>query len=122
MKPKPISRPRRSELLIPAGSLPKLKIAIEYGADAVYIGTPDLSLRTKSQFTLEDIVEGINYAHARSKRVYLTLNLFSHNSDLSKLPELINTVKEVRPDGIIVADPGVFSLVRKQAPDLPIHI
>ena len=76
------SRSRRSELLMPAGSLEKLKIAIEYGADAVYLGTPDLSLRTKSTFTLVEVVEGIKYAHDRGKRVYLTLNLFSHNRDL----------------------------------------
>ena len=78
----------RSELLAPAGSLNKLKTAISYGADAVYIGTPDLSLRTKSQITLEDLTEGIKYAHKYGKKVYLTLNLFSNSSSfLDKVTE-----------------------------------
>ena len=77
---------RRSELLMPAGSLEKLKIAVLYGADAVYMGTPDLSLRVKSQMSLDDVVEGIEFAHQHGVRVYLTLNLFSHNKDIAKLP------------------------------------
>ncbi len=82
--PLPVSG-RKSELLMPAGSLAKLKIAVLYGADAIYLGTPDLSLRTKSEFTLEEVVEGIEFAHQHGKRVYLTLNLFSHNKDIDKL-------------------------------------
>ncbi|QQG35386.1 MAG: U32 family peptidase C-terminal domain-containing protein [Micavibrio aeruginosavorus] len=113
---------RRSELLMPAGSLEKLKIAILYGADAVYMGTPDMSLRTKSSFTLEDVVEGVQFAHAHGKRVYLTLNLFTHNKDILKLPEYVETVRKVKPDGLIIADPGVFQFVREHAPDLEIHI
>ena len=112
----------RSELLMPAGSLEKLKAAILYGADAVYMGTPDLSLRVKSQMTLDDVVEGITYAHARGKKVYLTLNLFSHNKDIDKLPSYVETVRSVKPDGLIVADPGVFSMVNKAAPELELHI
>ena len=77
-------RNSRSELLMPAGSLEKLKTAILYGADAVYMGTPDMSLRTQSSFTLEEVLEGIAYAHDRGKKVYLTLNLFSHNKDIEK--------------------------------------
>ena len=72
---------KKSELLLPAGSLDRLKTAILYGADAVYCGTPDMSLRTKSAFSLEELVEGIEYAHSKNKKVYLTLNLFSHNKD-----------------------------------------
>ncbi|MBT4941758.1 MAG: peptidase U32 [Candidatus Magasanikbacteria bacterium] len=117
--PKPILR---SELLMPAGSLHKMKTAILYGADAVYCGTPDLSLRTKAQFTLEELVEGIEYAHKKGKKVYLTLNLFSHNKDIPKLKTLVDTIKDVRPDGVIIADPGVFSFVKKHAPDLELHI
>lgn len=107
---------------MPAGSLEKLKVAILYGADAVYLGTPDMSLRSKSEFTLEDVVEGISFAHERGKRVYLTLNLFSHNKDIAKLAEYVDTVQKVQPDGLIVADPGVFMFVRERAPELELHV
>jgi len=113
---------RRSELLMPAGNLRKLKMAVLYGADAVYLGTPDLSLRTKSQFSLEEVVEGVEFCHAHGKRAYLTLNLFSHNKDVPKLEEYIDTVRKVKPDGLIIADPGVFQFVKDRAPDLPLHI
>lgn len=112
----------RSELLMPAGNLRKLKMAILYGADAVYLGTPDMSLRTKSEFTLDEVVEGVEFCHAHGKRAYLTLNLFSHNKDIPKLDEYIETVRKVKPDGLIVADPGVFAYVRGKAPDLPLHV
>ena len=115
-------RPERSELLMPAGNLEKLKMAVLYGADAIYMGTPDMSLRTKSQMTLEDVVEGIEFAHAHGKRVYLTLNLFSHNKDIDKLPQYVETVRKVKPDGLIVADPGVFMFVKSQAPELELHV
>ncbi len=113
---------KRPELLLPAGTLDRLKTAILYGADAVYCGTPDMSLRVKSGFTLEDVVEGIEYAHSKGKKVYLTLNLFSHNKDIEKLPEFIKTVKAVKPDGLIVSDPGVFQFVKQHAPELELHI
>ncbi|MCF6317380.1 MAG: U32 family peptidase C-terminal domain-containing protein [Marinosulfonomonas sp.] len=112
----------RSELLMPAGNLRKLKMAILYGADAVYLGTPDMSLRTKSQFSLEDVIEGVKFCHAHGKRAYLTLNLFSHNKDIPKLKEYVETVREVKPDGLIIADPGVFQFVKTHAPELPLHI
>lgn len=113
---------KKAELLVPAGSLEKLKLAIYYGADAVYIGTPDLSLRTKSDITLEDLVSGVKFAHQHNKKVYLTLNLFSHNKDIAKLPDFIKTIKTVKPDGVIVADPGIFQYVKKHAPELELHI
>lgn len=112
----------RSELLMPAGSLEKLKTAILYGADAVYLGTPDMSLRTQSSFTLEDVLEGIAYAHDHGKKVYLTLNLFSHNKDIEKLPIFIETIRTLQPDGLIIADPGVFQFVKQEAPELELHI
>jgi len=112
----------RSELLMPAGNLRKLKMAILYGADAVYLGTPDMSLRTKSQFSLEEVIEGVEFCHAHGKRAYLTLNLFSHNKDVPKLDEYIETVRKVSPDGLIIADPGVFQYVKERAPELPLHI
>lgn len=112
----------KSELLMPAGNLDKLKTAVLYGADAVYLGTPDMSLRTKAEFTLEQIREGIEFAHARGKRIYLTLNLFSHNKDVPKLEEYVETIKQLNPDGVIIADPGVFQYVRTHAPDVPLHV
>jgi putative protease len=113
---------KKPELLLPAGTLDRLKTAILYGADAVYCGTPDMSLRVKSGFTLEDVVEGIKFAHSHGKKVYLTLNLFSHNKDIEKLPQFIETVKAVKPDGLIISDPGVFQFVKEHAPDLELHI
>ncbi len=112
----------KSELLMPAGSLLKLKTAVLYGADAIYLGTPDMSLRTKSEFSLDQIREGIEFAHAHGKRVYLTLNLFSHNKDIPKLAEYVDTIKDLDPDGVIIADPGVFQYVKKHAPNVPLHI
>ncbi|WP_027185244.1 U32 family peptidase [Desulfovibrio inopinatus] len=112
----------RSELLVPAGSLEKLKVALLYGADAIYMGTPDMSLRTRSQFSLEQVIEGVRLVHAHGKKAYLTLNLFSHNRDIEKLPLFIETIRKVRPDGVIIADPGVFQFVKENAPDLEIHI
>ncbi|WP_350335862.1 peptidase U32 family protein [Coralliovum pocilloporae] len=113
---------RRSELLMPAGSLQKLKMAVLYGADAIYMGTPDMSLRSKSDMSLEDVVEGVQFAHQHGKRVYLTLNLFSHNKDIDKLPHYLETVRKVQPDGLIVADPGVFMFVKEHAPELELHV
>jgi putative protease len=107
---------------MPAGSLSRLKTALLYGADAVYAGTPDLSLRTQSQFSLEDLAEGIALTHARGKRIYLTLNLFAHNRDVDKLPKFLDTIAALEPDGLIVADPGVFQFVRERAPKLQLHI
>ncbi len=112
----------RSELLMPAGNLRKLKLAILYGADAVYLGTSDMSLRTKSEFSLEEVIEGVEFCHSHGRRAYLTLNLFSHNKDIPKLDEYIDTVRKVKPDGLIIADPGVFQYVRERAPELPLHI
>ena len=109
----------RSELLSPAGSLEKLKVAIHYGADAVYMGTPDLSLRTKAQMSLEEVVEGVKWVHQRGKRAYLTLNLFSHNKDVEKLPTYVETIRQVAPDGLIVADPGFLCLCVSMRQNLP---
>ncbi|HER26471.1 MAG TPA: peptidase U32 [Rhodospirillales bacterium] len=115
------TRPR-TELLMPAGSLSKLKTAILYGADAVYAGTPDLSLRTRSSFTLEELIDGVRFVHSHRKRIYLTLNLFTHNRDIEKLPKFIETVRRVKPDGLIISDPGVFHYVAEHAPELELHV
>jgi putative protease len=112
----------KSELLVPAGSLQKLKVAVHYGADAIYIGTPDLSLRVKSAITLEDLIEGVEYAHKHNVKVYLTLNLFTHNNDIEKLPKFVETINTVKPDGVIIADPGVFEYIKNKAPEVELHL
>jgi len=108
----------KSELLLPAGDLVKLKTAIMYGADAVYAGTPDMSLRTQSKISLEDLQEGIKFVHDRGKKIYLTLNLYIHNQEAEKLPQFINTLRDLKPDGVLVADPGVFYYLKENAPEL----
>lgn len=112
----------KSELLMPAGSLTKLKTAILYGADAVYAGTPDMCLRAQSSFTLEELKEGAKFVRDHGKRIYLTLNLFTHNKDIEKLPTFVETVREIQPDGVIMADPGVFKYFRDHAPEIKRHI
>jgi len=109
---------RKSELLLPAGSLIKLKTALLYGADAVYAGTPDMSLRTQSKFSLEELKEGIDLVHQAGKKIYLTLNLYIHNEEAEKLPRFVETLKELQPDGVLVADPGVFYYLKENAPNL----
>lgn len=115
-------RSKRAELLMPAGDLNRLKTALLYGADAIYAGTPDMSLRAQSGFSLEDLAEGIRFAHDRGKRVYLTLNLFAHNRDIEKLPAFLNTIREMKPDGVIVSDLGVFHYLHEHAPELELHV
>lgn len=113
---------KKPELLLPAGSLDRLKTAFMYGADAVYCGLPSVSLRAKSTFTTADLKEGILYAHELGKKVYLTMNLFTHNSDIPRLTECVQMLKLLKPDGVIVADPGVFAFIGQMCPGLPRHI
>ncbi len=113
---------KQSELLLPAGSLSRLKTAFLYGADAVYAGAPDLSLRAHSEFPLEELAKGIAYAHELGKKVYLTLNLFTHNEDVEKLPLFLKSVTSAAPDGLIVSDPGVFAYMKENAPQIPLHV
>ncbi len=113
----------RPELLAPAGSLEKLKYAIMYGADAVYIGGEAFSLRVASKnFTIEEIKEGIDFAHERGAKVYITANIIPHNSDLETFPEFVKEVDKLGADAIIVSDLGAFSIVRSVAPNLDVHI
>ncbi len=107
---------------MPAGDLHRMKIALLYGADAVYAGTPDMSLRSGSGFSLQELSEGIAFAHALGKRVYLTLNLFAHNRDVEKLPLFTETIRSMKPDGVIVSDLGVFHYLREHAPELELHV
>ena len=113
---------KQAELLLPAGSLVKLKTAILYGADAVYAGTPDMCLRAQSKFSLKELKEGIDFVHARGKKIYLTLNLFMHNRDVEKLPTFVETLRQLKPDGVLIADPGVFQYVKDNAPELNLFV
>ncbi len=114
---------KKPELLAPAGNLEKLKIALTYGADAVYLGGKAYGLRAFSDnFTSDDVIEGVAYTHALGRRVYVTVNIIPHNDDLADLPEYIRFLADAGVDALIVADPGVFSLARSVAPELPLHI
>ena len=113
---------KKPELLLPAGSLNRLKTAFLYGADAVYAGMPGVCLRNKISFTAEEMKEGIEYAHSLGKKVYLTVNLFTHNKDIEKIENFITLLKDLNPDGVIVADPGIFARIQEEIPSLPLHI
>ncbi len=113
----------KPELLAPAGSLAKLKYAIMYGADAVYIGGEAFSLRVAAKnFTIDEIKEGIEFAHSRGAKVYITANIIPHNSDLEKFPDFVREVDALGADAIIISDLGAFSIVREVAPNLDIHV
>ncbi len=113
----------KPELLAPGGSLEKLKIAIDYGADAVYIGGEAFSLRVAAEnFTKEEMAEGIEYAHEKGKKVYLTANIIPHNKDIDEFPKFIEEIKDMGFDAVLVADLGMFDLLQQYAPEIPIHI
>lgn len=113
----------KPELLAPAGSLNKLKIALYYGADAVYLGGKQFSLRSfADNFTAEELLEGVSYAHARGKKVYVCANIFAKNADFSALEGYFKQIQELGADAVLISDPGVFRLCRKAAPRLPVHI
>lgn len=111
------------ELLAPAGDLEKLKFAIEYGADAVYLGGEAFGLRTASKnFSIDQIELGVKYAHERDKKVYVTLNIVPHDEDMAGLEEYLLDLERVGVDAVIVSDPGVFTIVKKTTPNMEIHI
>lgn len=114
---------RNIEILAPAGDLEKLKIAVLYGADAVYMGGTSFSLRAKAKnFTYEQMAEGVEFAHKHNARVYITCNIFAHNEDFDQLPDYLRKLEEIGVDAILVADPGVFALAREVVPNMEIHI
>lgn len=114
---------RKTELLIPAGGLEVLKTAVIYGADAVYLGGEAFGLRAKAKnFTNEEIREGIAFAHEHGVRVYITANILAHNEDLPGVEAYFEELKEIRPDALIISDPGVFAIARRVIPDMEIHI
>lgn len=115
---------KKPELLIPASSLEVLKVAVDYGADAVYIGGEMFSLRAKAKnFSSEDMKAGISYAHSRGVKVYVTANITAHNNDLEGVRTYFNELLVIRPDAVIISDPGVFTIAREAFDDkIEIHI
>lgn len=114
---------RKTELLIPASSLEVLKVAVTYGADAVYIGGEMFGLRAKARnFSLEEMKEGILYAHERGVKVYITANIVARNEDLPGIREYFRELKKIGPDALIISDPGVFASAREEVPEIDIHI
>lgn len=110
------------ELLAPAGDLERLIVAAEYGADAVYFGENKYGLRSGVGFDLRDIQKGIQYLHYRGKKAYITVNIIPHDDDFKGLNEYIVFLKDNGADGIILSDPGILSLVREIAPEIPVHL
>lgn len=113
----------KPELLAPAGSMEKCKMALIYGADAVYLGGKNFGLRAfAGNFSNEEIEETVNFAHSMGKKVYVTVNIFPHNSDLIGLPEYLKKLAALHVDGLLISDLGIWSIARKTVPDMPLHV
>lgn len=115
----------KPELLLPAGSIEKMKYALNYGADAVYLGTSDYSLRNAYQgdiITKNNLKDVIKLAHSLNKKTYITINIFAHNEDIEKLPEYLEIIKDAGPDAIIFSDIGVGNLIKKYCPEIALHL
>ena len=114
---------RLPELLIPASSLEVLKVAVTFGADAVYVGGEAFGLRAKAKnFSMEDMAEGIQFAHEHGVKVYVTANILAHNRDLDAAREYFKELKAIGPDALIISDPGMFMIAREVCPEIDIHI
>ncbi len=114
---------KHPELLVPAGSLQVLKIAVLYGADAVYLGGETMSLRAKAKnFTYDEMKEGIEFAHKHGVKVYVTANIFAHDDDLKNAEKYFSELKELKPDAILIADPGMFMIAGRICPEIDIHV
>ena len=114
---------RPVELLIPASSLEVLKIAVIYGADAVYIGGEVFGLRAKAKnFSMEDMAEGIQFAHEHGVKIYVTANILAHNGDLEGVREYFTQLKEIKPDALIISDPGIYTIAKEICPEIERHI
>ncbi|MBO4987567.1 MAG: U32 family peptidase [Lachnospiraceae bacterium] len=114
---------KKVELLVPASNLEVLKTAVIYGADAVYIGGEAYGLRAKAKnFSLDDMREGIAFAHERGVKVYVTANILAHNYDLDGARTYFKELKEIKPDALIISDPGMFTIAKEECPEIEIHI
>ncbi len=116
---------RKVELLMPAGNMEKLEYAVRYGADAVYLGVVDFSLRAMRKgniITLENLAQAVELAHKLGAKAYVTLNIFAFNKDIKHLEECIDKFAEAKPDAVIVSDFGIFNLVKKRMPNVDIHV
>lgn len=114
---------RKPELLVPASSLEVLKIAVIFGADAVYIGGEAFGLRAKAKnFSHDDMAAGIAFAHEHGVKIYVTVNILAHNYDLEGVREYLYELKELKPDGLIIADPGIFMYAKEICPEIERHI
>ena len=113
---------KKIELLAPAGSFEKAKIAFLYGADAVYCGTSSLSLRTRADMKDDDLEATINYAHSIGKKIYVTLNIFAWDEKYEEIIEMSKKLEQLKPDGVIVADGGVMEIIKEYAPSVPINV
>jgi len=114
---------RRPELLIPAGDLETLRIAVMYGADAIYLGGEEFSLRAKAKnFSMEDLKAGIDFAHEHHVRVYIAANIFARNEELEGIRSYFERLKNVNPDALIISDAGVLSIAKEVLPDVEMHI
>ncbi len=114
---------KKPELLLPAGDMETLRVAVHFGADAVYLGGSRYGLRAKAgNFSSEDMREAVAFAHERGKKIYVTVNIYAHNGDLEGLAEYYKELSDIGPDALLISDPGVFALAKRHAPDIPIHI
>ena len=114
---------RKVELLVPAGSLEVLKVAVDYGADAVYIGGQAYGLRAKADnFSIDEMKEAAAYAHAKNAKVYVTANIFAHNYDIDGMKTYFEQLKDTGVDAVLVSDPGIFTLAKETMPDMELHI
>jgi len=114
---------RKVEILAPAGNLEKLQIAVSFGANAVYCAGKNFGLRAfAGNFTMEELAAGIKFAHRHNAKVYVTVNIFAHNDDLTGLPEYLHQLARLKVDGIIVSDPGVIRIARTEIPRVPLHL
>lgn len=113
---------KKPELLAPAGSFEKAKVAFMYGADAVYCGTASLSLRSRAEVDDDDLINTIKYAHIIGKKVYAAINIYAWDSNYEEIEKQVKRLAEVKVDGIIASDGGVIQKIRQVAPEIEVHI
>ena len=113
----------KPELLAPAGNMEKCKMALRYGADAVYLGGKMFGLRAfANNFEIDEIKEAADFAHSLGKKVYVTVNIFAHNSDIEKLPEYLQELQKAGADALLISDLGVWQTARRVVPGMPLHV